>query len=528
MPAVRHHYFSILLIPLTRERQQLNQNTYEFLRNRFAHALYEPFLSVPNRAPLTYADIDRRSAAIAEVLREDGVKPGDRVVCQVEKSPDAVALYLACLRSGFIYVPLNTAYTAEEVGYFVGDAEPTAFVFSSSRAAKLHPLGDLSGVPCMYTLDDDGNGTLAEYASQVVGEDQIVSSGYQDVAALLYTSGTTGRSKGAMITHENLISNGRTLHAIWRFREGDLLLHCLPIFHVHGLFVALHTAMANGSNVIFLPEFDVESVRHYMQSATVMMGVPTQYSRLLADPEFGAVDVRNIRLFTSGSAPLPESVFREFRLRTGHSLCERYGMTECGIITSNPPEGQRMVGTVGYALPEVDVRVVDEDGNMVGANEVGVVETRGPNVFAGYWRKPEKTAESMRADGFFQTGDIGSMAVDGRVSLVGRSSDMIISGGYNVYPKEVELVLESIDGVVEAAVVGLPHPDFGEGVAAFMVADNIVDEPTLRAACESRLAGFKRPKAYIFTPDLPRNAMGKVQKSVLRAEHSQAFALMDM
>ena len=483
---------------------------------------------MPNRSPLTYADIDRRSAAMAAVLREDGVSPGDRVVCQVEKSPDAIALYLACLRAGFIYVPLNTAYTAEEVGYFVGDAEPTAFIFSSSRASKLHPLGDLSGVPCMYTLDSDGTGTLAEYASQVAGDDYVIASRPQDVAALLYTSGTTGRSKGAMITHENLISNGRTLHAIWRFREGDVLLHCLPVFHVHGLFVAMHTAMANGSNVIFLPEFDVGAVRHYMQAATVMMGVPTQYSRLLADPEFGAVDVRSIRLFTSGSAPLPESVFREFRLRTGQTLCERYGMTECGIITSNPPEGHRVAGTVGYALPEVDVRVTDDDGNMVGANEVGAIEARGPNIFAGYWRKAEKTQESMRPDGFFQTGDIGSMAVDGRVSLVGRSSDMIISGGYNVYPKEVELVLESIDGVVEAAVVGLPHSDFGEGVAAFIVAEPDVDEPTLREACDSRLAGYKRPKAYIFTMDLPRNAMGKVQKSVLRAEHSQAFSLMGM
>lgn len=465
---------------------------------------------------------------MAAVLTEDGVRPGDRVVCQVDKSPDAVALYLACLRAGFVYVPLNTAYTAEEVGYFVGDAEPTAFVFCSAKAAKLHPVGDLSGVPVMYTLDANGTGTLAEYASQVVGGDLIIPRAGSDLAALLYTSGTTGRSKGAMITHDNLSTNGRALHAIWRFREGDILLHALPIFHVHGLFVALHTAMLNGSEVIFLPQFDVATVRHFLPSATAMMGVPTQYGRLLSDPQFGADDTRSIRLFTSGSAPLPESIFREFRLRTGHTLCERYGMTECGIITSNPPVGKKVAGSVGYALPEVNVRVVDEHGHMVGPNEVGIVEVRGPNVFAGYWQRPDKTAQSMTSDGFLRTGDIGSMAVDGRITLVGRSSDMIISGGYNVYPKEVELILDDVPGVIESAVVGLPHPDFGEGVAAFIVAEPYLDEGALRAASDSRLANYKRPKAYIFTQDLPRNAMGKVQKSTLRSEHNQAFALMDL
>ncbi len=506
----------------------MSHNIFELFAQRFAAYHDKPFLSTPGEPSYTYADLDHRSAAMAAVLTGDGAKVGDRVVAQVEKSADAVALYWACLRAGLVYVPLNTAYTAEEVGYFLGDTEASAFVFAPQKAQKLKPVGELCGVERMYTLGTRGNGGLAEAASEVSPELTVVNRDPDDVACMLYTSGTTGRSKGAMLTHANLASNGLALHAIWRFGEGDVLLHPLPIFHVHGLFVALHCAILNGSNVIFLPNFDVDDVRAYLNSATVMMGVPTYYSRLLADPDFGADDCESIRMFTSGSAPLAPSVFREFTLRTGHTICERYGMTECGIITSNPPEGQRVAGTVGYPLPKVEVRVCNDADEVVGADEIGGVQVKGPNLFPGYWQLPEKTAEEMTADGFFRTGDIGSMAADGRLTIVGRNSDMIISGGYNVYPKEVELQLEEVAGVRETAVVGLPHPDFGEGVAAFVVADENVSEDDLQAAIADRLAKFKQPKAYIFLEDLPRNAMGKIQKTVLRSNHSEAFALLDL
>ncbi len=506
----------------------MSHNIFELFAQRFAAYHDKPFLSTPGEPSYTYADIDERSAAIATVLLSDGAQVGDRVVAQIEKSSDAVALYWACLRSGLVYVPLNTAYTAEEVGYFIGDAEASAFVFSPGKAGKLQPVGDIAGVARMYTLGTRGNGTLAEAASQITPRMTVLNRDPDDVACMLYTSGTTGRSKGAMLTHANLASNGLALHAIWRFQEGDVLLHALPIFHVHGLFVALHCAILNGSNVIFLPNFDTDDVQSYLPSATVMMGVPTHYSRLLADPDFGPDVCESVRLFTSGSAPLSPSVFREFTLRTGHTICERYGMTECGIITSNPPEGQRIAGTVGYPLPKVEVRVCDDDDQPVGADEIGGVQIKGPNLFPGYWQLPEKTAEEMTEDGFFRTGDIGSMAADGRLTIVGRNSDMIISGGYNVYPKEIEIQLEEVEGVVETAVVGLPHPDFGEGVAAFVVAKPDVNELDLREAVVDRLANFKQPKAYIFVDDLPRNAMGKVQKAVLRTEHSEAFSLMDL
>ncbi|MGI9614584.1 MAG: AMP-binding protein [Acidimicrobiales bacterium] len=505
----------------------MSHNLFELFTQRFAAAQDQPFLSTPGEPAYTYADIDLRSAAIATVLADDGLAVGDRVVAQVDKSADAVALYLACLRAGFVYVPINTAYTAEEVGYFIGDAEAAAFVFAPGKAAKLQPVAEIAGVPRVYTLGARNKGTLPEAASEVTAVESVVNRAPDDVACMLYTSGTTGRSKGAMITHANLASNGLALHAIWRFTEGDVLLHGLPIFHVHGLFVALHCAILNASNVIFLPKFDVDEVRTYLPLSTVLMGVPTHYTRLLADDDFGADDCESIRLFTCGSAPLLPSVFREFTDRTGHTICERYGMTECGIITSNPPEGKRIAGTVGYALPKVEVRVCDDDDEPVGVDEIGGVQLKGPNLFPGYWQLPERTAEEMTADGFFRTGDIGSMAADGRLTIVGRNSDMIISGGYNVYPKEIEIQLDEVDGVIETAVVGLPHPDFGEGVAAFVVADPAaeahVGELDLRDAIADKLASFKHPKVYIFVDDLPRNAMGKVQKAALRHDHSEAF-----
>jgi len=508
----------------------LSHNLFELFAQRFAATSDNLFLSTPGEPSYTYADIDRRSAAIATVLVDDGLAPGDRLLAQIDKSTDAVALYWACLRAGLVYVPINIAYTAEEVGYFIGDAGAAAFVFTPGKAAKLQPVGELAGVPRMYTLGTRGKGTLAEAASETTPRDTVINREPDDVACMLYTSGTTGRSKGAMITHANLASNGLALHAIWRFTDGDVLLHGLPIFHVHGLFVALHCAILNGSNVIFLPKFDVDDVRAYLPSATVMMGVPTHYTRLLADSDFGADDCETIRLFTSGSAPLLPSVFREFTNRTGHTICERYGMTECGIITSNPPEGKRIAGTVGYPLPKVEVRVCDDDDQPVGADEIGDIQTRGPNLFPGYWQLPEKTAEDMTDDGFFRTGDIGSMAADGRLTIVGRNSDMIISGGYNVYPKEIEIQLDEVPGVLETAVVGLPHPDFGEGVAAFVVTEPgaEVTEVDLRAGIADKLASFKHPKGYFFVEDLPRNAMGKVQKATLRHDHCEAFDLQEL
>ena len=506
----------------------MSHNLYDLFAARFADVYYEPFLSVPGEPSFSFADVDRRSAAMAAVLVGDGFAPGDRIVVQTEKSVDAVALYWACLRAGLVYVPLNTAYTAEEVGFFVSDAEASGFVFDPSRSAKLEPVGDLSGVEKMYTLGVDADGTLSDAADSTAGLAKAVPRAADDVACMLYTSGTTGRSKGAMITHANLATNALALHAIWRFTEGDVLLHCLPIFHVHGLFVALHCAILNGSEVLFLPSFDVGEVRAALPSATVMMGVPTHYSRLLADPGFGADGCERIRLFTCGSAPLTATVFREFTDRTGHTICERYGMTECGIITSNPPEGERIAGTVGYALPKVELRVADDDDQPVGPDVVGNVQVKGPNVFAGYWQLPDKTAAETTADGWFRTGDVGSLAEDGRLTLAGRSSDMIISGGYNVYPKEIENILDDVDGVAETAVVGLPHPDFGEGVAAFVVGDDDLTEDELRRALTDRLARFKHPKAYIFVDELPRNAMGKVRKAQLRTDHAEAFALLDL
>lgn len=507
----------------------MSHNVFELFTTRFVDAYYEPFLTIPDEASYSYADIDRRSAAIAAVLLDEGVQVGDRIVVQIDKSADAVALYFACLRAGFVYVPLNSGYTAEEVGYFLADTEAAAFVFAPGRAAKLQPVADIAGVGRAFTLGAKGNGTLGEAASQVPGWNHIVKRDPDDLACMLYTSGTTGRSKGAMITHNNLASNALALHGIWRWREGDVLLHALPIFHVHGLFVALHCAILNASEVIFLPSFDVNTLRAQLPRATVLMGVPTFYSRLLAEPDFGAAECHNVRLFISGSAPLTPTVFNEFTERTGHTICERYGMTETGIITSNPPEDAKIAGTVGYALPKVEVRVVDDDDAVLAPDAVGKVQVKGPNVFLGYWQQPEKTAAEMTADGFFRTGDIGSMAADGRLTLVGRAGDMIISGGYNVYPKEVELLLDEVPGVAETAVVGLPHPDLGEGVVAFVVAsDPGLTEIDLRDALNERIARFKQPKAYIFVDELPRNTMGKVQKVQLRTDHNEAFGLLDM
>lgn len=486
-------------------------NLSEVLRSGYAHRLDATFLHTPGHEPLSFGEVEQRAAQFAGALAGFGVAVGDRVVAQVDKSTDGFALYLACLRRGVIYVPLNTAYTATEVAFFVGDAEPTLVVTTPDAP----PIEGAT----QATLGTDGTGSLADAAAAATPIDEIIDRADDDVAAMLYTSGTTGRSKGAMLTHGCLADNGRSLHQVWSFQPGDVLLHSLPIFHVHGLFIALHPAMLNASETIFLLRYDVDDVLRYLPHSSVMMGVPTHYTRLMADERFDASSCRNIRLFTSGSAPMTEAVHRAFEERTGQRIVERYGMTEAGIITSNPYDGDRVAGTVGFPLPGVDLRIADNHGVEVAIGETGVVEITSPSLFGGYWRLPEKTATEFRSDGWFITGDVGSVDDEGRVTLEGRSSDMIITGGLNVYPKEIEMVLDEVPGVVESAVVGHPDDDFGERIIAYVVPADAASPPSEKdlASSVSDLARFKHPKEFHFVDELPRNAMGKVQKNKLRS-----------
>jgi malonyl-CoA/methylmalonyl-CoA synthetase len=463
------------------------------------------FLRTPDGQHLTYVAMTQRVDHVAAGLAQRGVVAGDRVVAQVEKSPDAIALYLACLRLGAVFVPLNTAYTTAEIEYFLGDAEPKIAVGVAT-----------GGVPLAELVRSES--PLARARADMK---------QSDLAALLYTSGTTGRSKGAMLTRANLASNAITLAQAWRFSERDVLLHALPIFHVHGLFVAINTVLAAGSSMLFLPKFDADEVVRLLPEATVMMGVPTFYTRLLQHPGFTRERCEKIRLFVSGSAPLLAETHREFRARTGHAILERYGMSETLMNTSNPYEGERVAGSVGPPLPGVEVRIADpESGHALSeAESIGMIEVRGPNVFRGYWRMPEKTAAGFRSDGFFITGDVGRLDRNGYLFIVGRAKDLIISGGYNVYPVEVETELDALSGVVESAVIGVPHPDFGEGVTAVVVAraGAALDEHTLRAALEQRLAKYKLPKRIVFVSEMPRNAMGKVQKAQLRERYRDLY-----
>ena len=473
----------------------------------------------------TYEDVILRSGRMANALVERGVKPGDRVAVQVEKSVEAVILYLACLRSGAVYLPLNTAYTLAELEYFIGDAEPALVVCDPAKREGLAPIAE-RGKAALETLDKDGKGSIADLAESdsrafptaVVGED--------DLAAILYTSGTTGRSKGAMLTHGNLGSNALTLRDYWRFTSADVLLHALPIYHTHGLFVACNVTFISDASMIFCPRFDPDEIMKLLPRATALMGVPTFYTRLLKQPGLTKEATAHVRLFVSGSAPLLAETHREWRDKTGHAILERYGMTETGMNTSNPFEGERIAGTVGLPLPEVEIRVADpETGEELAEGEVGMIEVRGPNVFKGYWRMPEKTEAEIRPDGFFITGDLGKVDEAGYVHIVGRGKDLIITGGFNVYPKEVETEIDLLPGVLESAVIGIPHPDFGEGVTAVIVRDKgaELDEAAVHAALEGRLAKFKLPKRVLFVADLPRNTMGKVQKNVLRQENGGLY-----
>jgi malonyl-CoA/methylmalonyl-CoA synthetase len=459
----------------------------------------------------------------AHALRALGLAPGDRIAAQVAKSPEALAAYGAAVALGAIFLPLNTAYTADEVDYFLGNATPRIFLCDGTRQAELAAVAARHGA-LILTLNADGSGGLTDAAEGQPGTIRPSDRDLDDIAAILYTSGTTGRSKGAMLTHRNLLSNAEVLADLWRFDARDVLLHALPIFHTHGLFVASNISLLTGGQMIFLPGFDLEAVIRALPQVTAMMGVPTFYTRLLDDARLTRDLVAGMRLFVSGSAPLLAETHRSFELRTGHRILERYGMTETNMNTSNPYEGDRRAGTVGLPLPGVELRIMAE-GSEVAKGEVGVIEVRGPNVFKGYWQMPEKTREELREDGWFITGDLGLVDADGYVTIVGRAKDLVISGGFNVYPKEVELLLDDVPGVLESAVIGVPHPDFGEAVLAVLVPQKgcTLDAGTALAAIRDRLARFKQPKAAVVVESLPRNTMGKVQKNVLRDTYKDWF-----
>lgn len=482
----------------------------------------KPFLIEGERTALSFADLDTRTGQLAARLRALGGTVGDRIVVQVDKSPEAVLLYLAALRAGMVFVPLNTAYTASELAYFLSDSDPAIVV---CRPADKVAVADLKPSGRLVTLGDDGTGSLLD---DVPGEVlPIMDRTASDLAAILYTSGTTGRSKGAMLSHGNLLSNALTLKDLWRWQSDDVLLHILPIYHVHGLFVALHGALLAGATVIFHKGFDPAAVIADFSRATILMGVPTHYMRLTAARDLTPKACANMRLFISGSAPLLAEAHLRFEAKTGQRILERYGMTETGMITSNPYQGgDRMAGTVGYPLPGVDVRIRGESGELVPADEPGVLEVRGANVFKGYWRMPEKTAEEIRPDGFFVTGDVATQSADGRVTLVGRAKDLIIAGGLNIYPKEIEEAIDALPDVEESAVIGVPHHDMGEAVVAVVVPRKgaHLNEGQVLASIADHLARFKQPRRVIVVEALPRNAMGKVQKALLRQEYGGLFA----
>ena len=507
----------------------MNQNLYAAIAraNNDSDAV---FAHLPDGRRYTYRDVDEVSARFANALVALGVVPGDRVAVQVEKSIEALMLYLGTVRAGAVFLPLNTAYTAAEIEYFLGDAEPRVFVCDPARSAELAPSADKAGAKLetlgVWSSHATSAGTLSDRALAAPASFDTIARAEDDLAAILYTSGTTGRSKGAMLTQRNLQSNALALIETWRFTKNDVLLHALPIFHTHGLFVATNVVLFSGASMILLPRFDINEMFRHLPRATTMMGVPTFYTRMLQDQRLTPEATSHMRLFISGSAPLLAETHREWKARTGHAILERYGMTETNMLTSNPYSGERVAGSVGLPLPGVEVRIADpETGTLLATGEVGMIEVRGPNVFKGYWRMPEKTAAEFRPDGFFITGDLGRIDANGYVSIVGRGKDLVITGGYNVYPKEVEAEIDEIDGVVESAVIGVPHPDFGEAVTAVVVKAGgaTVDEAKVIKLLEGRLAKFKCPKRVIFVDALPRNSMSKVLKNELRETHKALF-----
>jgi malonyl-CoA/methylmalonyl-CoA synthetase len=496
----------------------MNANLYALIESHFPSGREQPCLVMPGNGVVHYDELAQASARIANALVRAGCMPGDRVAVQADKHWYVLALYLACLRAGLVYLPLNTAYQKRELEYFFGDAEPRVI---ACRPESLGTIETIAGGALVLTVDGRG-GELWDRARDEPAAFGTVHSKPDDLAAILYTSGTTGRSKGASLTHRNLASNALALVDAWAFTRGDVLLHALPIYHVHGLFVAIHCALLSGSRMLWLPRFDAGEVVDLLAQSTVMMGVPTFYTRLLGQPRLAREAAKDVRLFVSGSAPLLPETFTEFRERTGHAILERYGMTETGMITSNPLAGVRAPGTVGHPLPGVSVRIVDDEGNACAPGVIGGVQVRGPNVFAGYWRLPDKTRDEFTADGWFRTGDVGEWVPDGEAQgylrLAGRAKDMIISGGLNVYPKEIEERIDALPGVVESAVIGVPDRDFGEAVVAVIVCepDVSIDEAALIGALRGEFASFKLPKRVHVVDELPRNAMGKVQKALLR------------
>jgi malonyl-CoA/methylmalonyl-CoA synthetase len=509
-------------------------NLFTILRGGFAADLDAVAIETTGEAPLFYSwrDIERATAMLANLLDSLDLPAGARIAVQVDKSVESLLFYLAVLRAGYVYLPLNNAYKSDELAYFIGNAEPSVFVCAPRDFASLSRLAFAAGTTWVFSLGADRSGSLLERATHFADTHAPVQRSAGDLAAILYTSGTTGRSKGAMLSHGNLVSNAETLKTYWGWRTpaegGDVLIHALPIFHVHGLFVASHGALLAGAKMLWLDRFDAKKVAALLPRATVFMGVPTLYVRLLGETGLTAEACRHMRLFISGSAPMLVETFDAFHARTGHTILERYGMSETVMLTSNPyraEDGERRGGTVGFPLPGVELRIRDEKGGLAEPGEIGGIEVRGPNVFAGYWRMPEKTKDEFSDDGWFRTGDVGKVDAAGYVTIVGRSKDLIISGGYNVYPAEVEGSINELPGVAESAVVGVPHPDFGECVVAVVVAKPGValDGAALLATLKARIANFKLPKALFLVAELPRNAMGKVQKNLLRERHAGLF-----
>ncbi len=500
-------------------------NVFQALRDAFPADLDQTAVETDQGQCYTWRDLDRGTALLANFLESLDLPAGSRIAVQVEKSVEALMLYLATLRAGFVYLPLNTAYQSAEMAYFIGNAEPALVVCASQNFGWMSKLAFQAGTPWVFTLNDDRTGSLLERAAYASDRHLVAPKAAGDLAVIIYTSGTTGRSKGAMLSHGNMLSNALVLKDYWGWRSaqdgGDVLLHALPIFHVHGLFVAIHGALINGSKMIWCGKFDPKMLIQKLPEATVFMGVPTLYVRLLAEPALNQALVQHMRLFISGSAPLLMDTFTAWQQRTGHTILERYGMSETIMLTSNPYLGERRGGTVGPALPGVALRVVNDHDLPVPIGEIGGLQVKGPNVFSGYWRMPEKTAEEFTADGFFKTGDVGKCDAAGYVTIVGRSKDLIISGGYNVYPAELESFINDLPGVLESAVVGVPHPDFGEvGVAVVVPRPGVRLEPnSLLAQLKAGLANFKVPKQCFIVVDLPRNSMGKVQKNLLRHQY---------
>ncbi|MBO9465377.1 malonyl-CoA synthase [Tropicibacter sp. R15_0] len=482
-----------------------------------------PFLHLPEGGQISYAEFAQRAAQFAQALRDKGIKTGDRVAIQVQKSPDALALIFGCIQAGIIFLPLNTGYTADEVSYFVENSGARLLVCDPNTRGSLTPVAQAAGA---MISDLGAGGDLTNAAAACSGDFPTEPRAGDDIAAFLYTSGTTGRSKGAMLSQNNLLSNALMLVDHWQFTSEDVLLHALPIFHTHGLFVATNVILAAGASMVFFPKLDADALIDHMPKATSLMGVPTFYTRLLDNPRFDQTVCAKMRLFISGSAPLLAETHRQFQARSGHRILERYGMTETNMNTSNPYTGDRRAGTVGLPLPGVEVKVCDSAGQELPRGEIGVLEVRGPNVFRGYWQMPEKTAEELRADGFFITGDLAQQGEDDYVTIVGRNKDLIISGGYNIYPKEIETLLDDQPGVLESAVIGVPHPDFGESPVGILVAQKgeAPDLSAIETAITGSLARFKHPKRLILVDELPRNTMGKVQKALLRQDYADLFS----